>query len=64
MAKEKTSRVTKIKPNSVKPTKQSDDASKVLYLDPPISFDSLVTAYENSFMIGGIMERIGTTANI
>lgn len=45
-------------------SKQIEQSKNLLYIAPPISFDALVNAYENSFIIGGIVERIGTSAGV
>ena len=55
------SRVYKI---TAKNSKQIEQNKNLSYIAPPIGFDALTTAYENSFIIGGIVERIGTSSGV
>lgn len=57
----KTERVYKIE---IKETRQLSQNKQILYISPPIDFNLLVKAYEDSFILGGIVERIGTSANV
>ena len=57
----KKSRVHKI---TVWASKQLEQNKNLSYIAPPIGFDALTTAYENSFIIGWIVERIGTSAGV
>jgi len=47
----KTSKVHKIKAENRSPSVQADDNKNKIYIDPPISFDALILAYESSFML-------------
>lgn len=45
-------------------SRQLDKNKNQVYAVPPIDLATLIMAYENSFMLGGIIERIATSAGV
>ena len=52
-----------IKKESVAPSKQVDAWEKVGTIHPPSDPSALIFAYQSSFVIGGVADKVSTTAS-